>query len=130
MAGTVVISTLSDGTNSTSATNPIMGSAKSWVYFNGVSSVTIGSSYNVSSVTRNGTGYYTVNFTNNMPNNTYSVLGASTRNNNNTAASTDMFCVNVIVDQTTSSFVIKTGYSGGINTTEDSPNVRCAVFSA
>jgi hypothetical protein len=126
---TIVAATLSNGTVSTSTANCIQGSARAWVYFSGVSTVTLGSSYNVSSVTRNGTGYYTVNFTNNMANNTYSVLGSSTRNNNNTAASTDMFCVNVIVDQAVGSFVIKTGFSQGINTTEDSPNVRCAVFS-
>lgn len=128
-APTVVATTLSDGTNSTSSTNCIQGSAKAWVYFNGVSSVTVGSSYNVSSVVRNSAGYYTVNFTNNMANNTYSVLGSSTRNTNNTAASTDMNCVNVIVDQAVGSFIIKTGYPAGVNTTEDSPNVRCAVFA-
>jgi hypothetical protein len=64
MAGTLVVSTLSDGTNSTSATNPIMGSAKAWVNFNGTGTVAIRASYNVSSITDNGTGDYTVNFTN------------------------------------------------------------------
>jgi len=63
MAGTLTISTLSDGTNSTSSTNCIQGSAKAWVQFVG-SSGTINASYNVSSVTRTGTGTYTVNFTN------------------------------------------------------------------
>jgi len=63
MAGTLTISTLSDGTNSTSSTNCIQGSAKAWVNFNGVTTVTIRASFNVSSVTRNGTGDYTVNFT-------------------------------------------------------------------
>lgn len=65
MAGTLTISTLSDGTNSTSATNCIQGSAKAWVSFT-ASSGAIRSSYNVSSVTRGGTGDYTVNFTNAM----------------------------------------------------------------
>jgi hypothetical protein len=64
MAGTLVITTLSDGTNSTSATNPILGSAKAWVNFNGTGTVAIRASYNVSSITDNGTGDYTVNFTN------------------------------------------------------------------
>lgn len=61
-AGTVVTTTLSDGTNSTSATNPIRGSAKAWVNFNG-GSATIYSAYNVSSVTRNAVGNYSMNFT-------------------------------------------------------------------
>lgn len=62
MAGTLVISNLSDGTNTTSTTNCISGSAKAWVNFVGATGV-INASYNVSSVTRNSTGLYTVNFT-------------------------------------------------------------------
>jgi hypothetical protein len=73
MAGTLTISTLSDGTNSTSATNPIKGSAKAWVNFNGVNGAVNGS-YNVSSVTVNSTGNYTVTFTNAFPNINYSVV--------------------------------------------------------
>ena len=101
---------------------------RSWVNFDGTGTVAIRGSGNVSSITDNGTGYYTVNFTTAMPDVNYSVVGSSTRNINNTAASTDMSCVNVIVDQATGSFVIKTGFPSNINTTEDSPNVRCAVF--
>jgi hypothetical protein len=63
MAGTLTISTLSDGTNSTSSTNCIQGSAKAWVNFNGVTSITVRASYNVSSVTRNALGDYTINLT-------------------------------------------------------------------
>jgi hypothetical protein len=74
MAGTLTISTLSDGTNSTSATNCIQGSAKAWVNFNGTSTVAIRASYNVSSITDNGTGDYTVNFTNALPDANYAAL--------------------------------------------------------
>jgi hypothetical protein len=79
MAGTLTISTLSDGTNSTSATNCILGSAKAWVNFNGTVATpsTIRSSYNVSSITKNTTGDYTINFTNAMPNVNYALLGTS-----------------------------------------------------
>lgn len=73
MAGTLTISTLSDGTNSTSATNCIQGSAKAWVNFNGTGTVAIRASYNVSSITDNGTGDYTVNFTNALPDANYCV---------------------------------------------------------
>jgi hypothetical protein len=72
MAGTLTISTLSDGTNSTSATNCIQGSAKAWVNFAGTTG-TIRASYNVSSVTRNGTGDYTSNFTSALSDANYSV---------------------------------------------------------
>jgi hypothetical protein len=62
MAGTLTITTLSDGTNSTSATNPIKGSAKAWVKYDG-SAQTIYASYNVTSVTYLSSGRYQVNFT-------------------------------------------------------------------
>ena len=77
MAGTLVISTLSDGTNSTSSTNCIQGSAKAWCVFNGAAG-TVRSSYNVSSVTRNGTGQYTLNFTNAFVDTYYCVSGSTT----------------------------------------------------
>ena len=78
MAGTLTISTLSDGTNSTSATNPIKGSAKAWVQFghNGTTTV-IAASYNVSSVTRNAAGIYTIAMTNALADANYSVVGTS-----------------------------------------------------
>jgi hypothetical protein len=44
-------------------TNEQAGLAKAWVNFNGTSTVAIRASYNVSSITDNGTGDYTVNFT-------------------------------------------------------------------
>ena len=75
MAGTLVLTTLSDGTNSTSATNAIQGSAKAWVNFNGTGTVAIRASYNVSSITDNGTGDYTVNFTNALSDANYCVSG-------------------------------------------------------
>ena len=71
MAGTLVISTLSDGTNSTSSTNSIRGSAKAWVSGNGSTAVIV-SSYNVSSITRTSTGIYQINFTTAFPSSAYS----------------------------------------------------------
>jgi hypothetical protein len=49
---------------------------RAWVNFNGTGTVAIRGSFNVSSITDNGTGDYTVNFTNAMPDANYcSVLG-------------------------------------------------------
>jgi hypothetical protein len=70
MAGTLTIGTLSDGTNSTSATNCIQGSAKAWVNFNGTTA-TIKAAFNVSSITKNATGDYTLNYTNALPDANY-----------------------------------------------------------
>lgn len=74
MPGTLTISTLSDGTNSTSATNLVRGPCVAWVSFNG-SSAAIRGSYNISSVTRHGTGDYTLNFANALTDANYSVGG-------------------------------------------------------
>jgi len=82
MAGTLVISTLSDGTNSTSSTNCIQGSAKAWVNFNGGGGAGIRASYNISSVVRNSQGYYTVNFTNAMVDANYSYYVVSSNDQN------------------------------------------------
>lgn len=53
---------------------------RAWVNFNGTGTVAIRASFNVSSITDNGTGDYTVNFTNAMPDANYStsVLGQGT----------------------------------------------------
>ena len=47
--------------------------ARAWVNFNGTGTVAIRASGNVSSITDNGTGDYTVNFTTAMPDANYSV---------------------------------------------------------
>lgn len=49
---------------------------RAWVNFNGTGTVAIRASGNVSSITDNGTGDYTVNFTTAMPDANYSWSGA------------------------------------------------------
>jgi hypothetical protein len=51
--------------------------ARAWVNFNGTGTVAIRASGNVSSITDNAAGNYTVNFTTAMPDANYSVSGAS-----------------------------------------------------
>lgn len=60
-----------DGTQNGSA--PIYG-ARAWVNFNGTGTVAIRASGNVSSITDNGTGDYTVNFTTAMSDANYNVV--------------------------------------------------------
>jgi hypothetical protein len=57
-----------------SGSAPIYG-ARAWVNFNGTGAVTIRASGNVTSITDNGTGDYTVNFTTAMPDVNFSVAG-------------------------------------------------------
>ena len=55
----------------------IRGSAKSWVNFNGTSTVSIRTSLNSSGLVDDGAGKYHVNFTNNMSGNSYCVSGSA-----------------------------------------------------
>lgn len=48
---------------------------RAWVNFNGTGTVAIRASFNVSSITDNGVGDYTVNFTTAMPDANYSLVG-------------------------------------------------------
>jgi hypothetical protein len=50
---------------------------RAWVNFNGTGTPAIRASGNVSSITDNGTGDYTVNFTTAMPDANYSTVGTS-----------------------------------------------------
>ena len=59
------------------------GRAKAWVNFD--SSGSKRDDYNVSSVTDNGTGDFTVNFSTAMSNANYSVVGAAMRDSTNTS---------------------------------------------
>jgi len=54
-----------------------MYACRAWVNFNGTGVVAIRASGNVSSITDNGVGDYTVNFTTSMPDANYSITGTS-----------------------------------------------------
>ena len=77
--GTITTATITTGTVTTlnapsgvlATQNGMTGIAKAWVNFDGTGTVAIRSSFNVSSITDNGTGDYTVNFTTAMPNANY-----------------------------------------------------------
>ena len=118
MAGTLTLSTLSDGTNSTSSTNCIQGSAKAWVKFDGTTTPpTIRGSYNFSSVTRSSTGIFTLNFTNAMVDTNYAVvIGVAkdnTTNDGNFFATVG--CSTVTPTTTTVPLTTTQGYGGSLS---------------
>lgn len=61
---------------------------KAWVNFNGTGTVAIRASFNVSSITDNGTGDYTINFTTAMPDANFSTFAAVKQNESNTSGGT------------------------------------------
>ena len=84
MAGSVV----SDNFETSTGAIPNLGGAdlttrlcSAWVNFNGYGTVYIRASYNVSSVTDNGVGDYTVNFTTALADANYSLSGTTSASN-------------------------------------------------
>ena len=70
------------GANSLTTAQIYNGASKAWVNFNGTGTVAIRASFNVTSITDNATGNYTVNFTTALADANYTALlssvGAST----------------------------------------------------
>ena len=61
---TIIATTLSNGSVSVPTATVVNGSAKAWVNFNGTGTIAARDSFNVASLTDNGTGNYTVTFSN------------------------------------------------------------------
>ena len=73
---TLKLDTLSNkaGTASVPSDTIVSGTAKAWVNFDGTGTVAIRRAFNVSSITDNSTGKYTVNFTTAMPDANYAAV--------------------------------------------------------
>lgn len=100
------------------------GSAKAWVNFNGTGTVAIRASFNVSSITDNGTGDYTVNFTNALADANYGVAALSNWDGTNRGA---LMGINVLRTKTSSTLPITTlqpSTYGSFDTSE----VTVAIF--
>ena len=88
--------------------------ARAWVNFNGTGTVAIRASGNVSSITDNGTGDYTVNFTTAMSDTSY--CGVALPNDGTPGTNLVIACENSTRTKTTSAFNIWTAYGGnGVN---------------
>ena len=95
---------------------------RAWVNFNGTGTVAIRASGNVSSITDNGTGDYSVNFTTAMPDANYAAMGNC---DTNAAFSVQFVCMfnnptgNTDSAPTTSSFRFGTREAAGSGRDED-----------
>jgi len=96
-----------------------------WVNFNGTGTVAIRASGNVSSITDNGTGDYTVNIDVDMPDVNYCSLVSGT---GNVGSSIDGYAN--IRDPATNKLVgsVRVQQVIGTNTPYDTPNMNVAVF--
>jgi hypothetical protein len=106
--------------------------ARAWVNFNGTGTVAIRGSGNVTSITDNGTGNYTLNFTTAMPDANYAVMASSTLD---LASAADTVTVGVIAANETSAPNLKSttqvtiGTAISTITATDCAEIYIAIFS-
>ena len=98
---------------------------RAWVNFNGTGTVAIRASGNVSSITDNGTGDYTINFTTAMPDANYSAVAMSQK-----GSQEDLIrCFNVITDVSAPTVnSIRLGHAFSSSTANDTPYAMVSIF--
>jgi hypothetical protein len=94
---------------------------KAWVNFNGTGTVAIRAQYNVSSITDNGTGDYTVNFTTALVDANYSPCGTT-----GATAANNVFVGGANAAPTTTAYRLNTRTTA--NTNGDTEYVNVAIF--
>ena len=107
--------------------------AKAWVNFKGTDTVAIRASGNVSSITDNGPGTYTVNFATAMPDANYSVQGTTSSNraaNNSGMGFSVCIALNLTtpIQYNTSGVRVSTGVANGAPTDLGAEYVQVAIF--
>jgi hypothetical protein len=103
-----------------SGSAPIYG-ARAWVNFNGSGTVSIRASGNVSSITDNGTGNYTVNFTTAMQDVDYAPIYYS-------EGGFDVMRYQSSGTQNTNNCQIRTGYIAGTSLVQADIGTICSAF--
>ena len=96
---------------------------RAWVNFNGTGTVAIRASFNVSSITDNGTGDYTVNFTNALADANYCSQGTG-----QAPTGSDPVIASIKTGTTPTTSAINFRMSNDANTAIDPPIVNIAVF--
>jgi len=104
-----------------------LNDAKAWVNFNGTGTVAIRASFNVSSITDNGTGNYTINFTTALTDTNYCMVSAPSHTNNSDQATFSVRSYDSTIS--TTSINIITAYSNAnANSILDMNTIGVAIF--
>jgi hypothetical protein len=104
------------------------GLCKAWVNFNGTGTVAIRAAFNVSSITDNGTGQYTVNFTTAMQDTSYATIASGYTSSAGLPAFTNATRAIIGFSNTSSSCRIQV-YRSDLNSFDsDSIELNVAVF--
>jgi len=115
--------------SSTAATAPVFKDGngtqigtlcRAWVNFNGTGTVAIRASFNVSSITDNGTGNYTVNFTTAMPDTNYATL--------TTGETATAYIQGTFLGGTYSTSAVQVRFYNGSIANTDPSNANVAIF--
>lgn len=101
--------------------NGVTTNALAWVNFNGTGTVAIRSAYNVSSITDNGTGDYTVNFTNALSDANYAAIGSRSL----ASSAVNNYFTETFASRTTTATRWTNGEGGSLT---DTNNVDIAIF--
>ena len=123
LTGDVAAARITGALNATGSA-PIYA-CRAWVNFNGKGTVAIRASGNVSSITDNGTGNYTVNFATAMVDVNYCGVARGDRGSNPTS---DMNNSQLLFSYTTTSVQLKTGFPESLNTLDDSLVTTVVIF--
>jgi hypothetical protein len=105
--------------------------AKAWVNFNGTGTVAIRAAGNVSSITDNGTGDYTVNFTTAFADTNYSFTGVAEPSTGNTNYTVWGGPTSAAFVRTVSSIRVRTGYVSSTSANAlsiDADVINVAIF--
>jgi hypothetical protein len=122
--GAFKVTTIQDtaGANSSTTSQIYSGIVRAWVNFNGTGTVAIRADYQVDSITDNGTGNYTVNWTPGaLPNSNYAVSGLPS------GGTERMITIQTLTNYTTS--VCQIVVRGGGGSANDVDMVSMAAFS-
>lgn len=128
MAGTLVLDTLQTGTGTNISTaNIAKGIARAWVNLNGVGGAVVRSSFNVTSVVRNATGDYTINFTTPLADTSYAVVISTSGGATNgiTGAVKASAYNGTLTNMTTSSLSV---YTYNVNSNYDVTMLSIVIF--
>lgn len=122
---TLRVSSIQDtsGGNASTPAGIANGTAKAWVNFNGTGTVAVRASYNVSSITDNNPGNYTVNITSAFADANYSVVATASRVGDTTSSGAHSL---LPATYTTSSVVLLS--TRGTGTASDPDFVNVAIF--
>ena len=123
VAGTTTLTL--PATTGTVLADTTVGVCRAWVNFNGTGTVAIRASFNVTSITDNGTGDYTVNFTTAMSDANYAAVAMSQK-----GSQADIIrCFNVITDVSAPTVnSIRLGHAFSSSTANDTPYAMVSIF--